>query len=326
VIVQRSRQVASPLTAEALADFEADLDAVWFNTPLSVDEHRILAAWLEQHPQVALWARGTYQDRVATNLEFLTHYPRLTRLRLEGFTDLAALTDLELGDTLVDLSLTDPRGASMRTYRIAPVTGFRQLRRLYVEGPLRDAERLGELTGLTSLTARSVTLTDLAPLTMLTSLRRVDIKLGGTRDLRLLPHVGRLEEVELWMIPGLSDVKVLAEIPTLSSFFLQSLRNVTQLPSFAESPALKRVVLQTMKGITDLRPLALAPNLEVLALTDMGHLGPDHLRPFLDHPKLRDGSWGFGSVRKNAEAWDLLPLGPKPFDYDAYKARQARRR
>ena len=326
MIVQRSRQVASPLTAEELADFEADLDAVSFSTPLNVDEHRVLAAWLEQHQQVALWARGTYQDRVAANLEFLTHYPRLTRLRLEGFTDLAALADLELSSTLVDLSLTDPRGASIRSYRLAPVTGLRHLRRLYVEGPLRDATRLGELTELTSLVARSVTLTDLSALTMLSSLRQLDLKLGGTRDLRLLPRVGRLEEVGLWMIRGLSDVDALAEIPTLRQVFLQSLRNVTHLPSFAASPALRRVVLQTMKGITDLRPLALAPNLEELALTDMPHLGPDDLRPFLDHPKLRDGSWGFGSNRKNAEAWDLLPLGPKPFDYDAHRERQARKR
>ena len=205
------------------------------------------------------------------------------------------------------------------------MTGLRHLRRLYVEGPLRDAERLGELTGLTSLTMRSVTLTDLSPLTSLSSLKRLIVKLGGTRDLNLLPRVGRLEEVELWMIRGLSDVDALAQIPTLRHFFLQSLRNVTQLPSFAASPALRRVVLQTMKGIADLRPLALAPNLEELALTDMPHLGPDDLRPFLDHPKLRDGSWGLGSERKNAEAWELLPLGPKPFNYDAYKARQARR-
>ena len=325
MIIERSRQVASPLTAEQLADFEAGLDAIWFNAPLTDEEHDVLAGWLEQHPRVALWARGTYRDRVAADLGFLGHYPRLTRLRLEGFEDLAAIAELELRDTLVDLSLTDPRGASMRSYRIAPVTGFRRLRRLYVEGPLRDAERLGELTGLTSLATRSVTLSDLSALATLSSLRRLDIKLGGTRDLRMLPHVGRLEEVGLWMIRGLSDVDALAEIPTLRELFLQSMRQVTHLPTFARSPALRRVVLQTMKGITDLRPLALAPNLEELALTDMPHLGPDDLRPFLDHPKLRDGSWGFGSERKNAEAWDLLPLGAKPFNYDAYKARQARR-
>jgi hypothetical protein len=33
-----------------------------------------------------------------------------------------------------------------------------------------------------------------------------------------------------------------------------------------------------------------------------------------------------GSDRMNAEAWDLLPLGDRPFNYDAYKARLARRR
>ena len=59
---------------------------------------------------------------------------------------------------------------------------------------------------LTSLTLRSITLPDLAQLQPLAQLRALDIKLSGTRDLTLLPAIGQLEYVELWVIRGFSDL------------------------------------------------------------------------------------------------------------------------
>lgn len=242
--------------------------------------------------------------------------------------DLAPLPDYSLdgirhlSPDLEDLLIGWTRS---KRFSLTTLARFTNLRTLYLEGQQKDIEAIGALEGLEDLTLRSITLPNLSALEPLRNLRSIDIKLGGTKDLRLLPQFGRLESVELWMVRGLEDVSPLADVHRLDKLFLQSLTRVSRLPSFAASPALRHVVLQTMKGISDLRPLARAPNLKILTLVDMRHLGPDDLRPFLHHPKLRDGRWGFGSDRKNAEAWDLLPLGPKPFNYDVYKARSARR-
>jgi hypothetical protein len=70
-----------------------------------------------------------------------------------------------------------------------------------------------------------------------------------------------------------------------------------------------------MKGITNLAPLAEAPNLESLRLIQMCQLEPEALRPFIGHPKLKDGTWGLCSDRKNIAAYDLLPLGDPPFNH-----------
>ena len=51
---------------------------------------------------------------------------------------------------------------------------------------------LSQLTGLQELTLRSTTLADLSLLLPLGELRSLDIKLGGTNDLALLPEVGQL--------------------------------------------------------------------------------------------------------------------------------------
>jgi hypothetical protein len=104
---------------------------------------------------------------------------------------------------------------------------------------------------------------------------------------------------------------------------VQSMSAVTELPSLRDLSHLRRVALDTMKGITDLRPVADAPALEELFLVAMCHLDPIALRPLVGHPSLRKGIWGLCSDRKNAEAWDLLPLGDPPWNYEGWKARTA---
>lgn len=316
------RQVTTPLIPEDLAPLPEHCHTIQFSERLTDDEMRALAEFMTGYPEVRLRVYGGYGGSIS-DLEFLRFFPSVRLFSVDAIYQLPSLDGIRhLSPDLEDLLIGRTRSKGFSLTNLARFTG---LRKLYLEGQQKDFDSIGALAGLEDLTLRSITLPDLSPLEPLSKLRSLDIKLGGTKDLRLLPRVGSLEYVELWMIRGLDDVSPLAEVPTLDSFFLQSLKQVTRLPSFAASPALRHVILQTMKGITDLRPLASAPNLEILALTDMRHLGPDDLRPFVGHPKLREGRWGFGSDRRNAEAWDLLPLGPKPFNYDVYKARLARR-
>ena len=79
------------------------------------------------------------------------------------------------------------------------------------------------------LTLRSITMPDLALLLPLSRLRSFALKLGGTRDLGLLPRIGELRYLELWMIRGLADVSVIGRLPTVRSLFLQALRQVESL-------------------------------------------------------------------------------------------------
>jgi hypothetical protein len=75
------------------------------------------------------------------------------------------------------------------------------LRELMLEGPVTKVGTLSELTGLTDLTLHSVRMPDLSVLTPMTGLRRLDLKLGGTRDLSLLPaftQLGYFEACLVW--------------------------------------------------------------------------------------------------------------------------------
>jgi hypothetical protein len=153
---------------------------------------------------------------------------------------------------------------------------------------------------LRSLTLREITLSNLSVLLPLTELPALDLKLGGTRDLSLLPQVGQLEYLELWMVRGLDDLTPLAQTTTLRHVHLEAPKQVTALPADLSGLArLDTTYIETMKGLTDLTPLLTAPGLRQLALVNMTHLEPAQVGVLSDHPSLRVLIAGLGSDRKN---------------------------
>jgi internalin A len=160
---------------------------------------------------------------------------------------------------------------------------------------------LSELRELEDLTLRSLSLPCLDLLVPLTKLRSLDIKLGGTTDLRPLSDLAQIEYLELWMIRGFSDLSEVSGLTGLRYLFLQALKQVTALPDFSRSSRLERIHLETMKSLTDLRPLRNAPALRDLNLVDMPQLRWEHLEPLMNHPTLRGLRLGTGSKKRNAD-------------------------
>lgn len=311
------RSVRSPLTGEMLRPLDARCRWVQFSRPLTGADYRALAHWLEQYPAVIL---RSYGEGTGTDLGFLRFFPNLRRFQADySYDRLVSLEGLNhLPNDLVYLGL----GQTRKRLSLAPLVRFTVLGRLYLEGQTEDVDVIGQLRSLTSLTMRSITLPDLSLLLPLTRLRALDLKLGGTNNLALLPQVGTLQYLELWMIRGLADLSPVADIATLEYLFLQSLKQVTALPSLANCTRLTRVHLETMKGLTDLSPLRTAPALTQLALVDMRHLQPAHVAVLSGHPTLRHLTAGLGSRRKNDEVGRLLPLPPVS-DYERHVALDA---
>jgi internalin A len=277
---------------------------------------RTLAEWMRPYPEMSLRVYGGYDGSIR-DLEFLRHFPFLRRFRADALYDhLSSLDGLRhLPDDAVELGI----GATKARLDLVVLGRFGALESLFLEGQTRHLEVLSSLTTLDDLTLRSITMPDLSLLLPLRRLRSLDLKLGGTRDLRLAPRVGELRYLELWLIKGLDDVSVVGEIPTLRSLFLQALRNVVRLPDLRGATHLQRVHLETMRGLRDLAPLATAPGLEQLVLIDMPQLTVDDLRPLLGAPSLREATLGLGSIRRNAEAAAMLGLPgvESPFDWRA---------
>lgn len=193
---------------------------------------------------------------------------------------------------------------------------FAGLKSLFLEGQTKRIDVISRLTSLENLSLRSITLPDLSLLLPLARLQTLEIKLGGTTDLRLLPRIGKLRYLEVWRVQGLSDVGAIGAMSDLQCLFLQTLKHVESLPDLGKATALRRVRLQTMKGIHDLRPLARAPALEELILDDMPQLRPDDLTPLIGLPHLRAVSARIGIKKRDAVRALLgLPEVDGPFEW-----------
>ena len=311
------RSLHLPLTAEQLRPLAPGEHLIQFSQGLTDEEYRSVARLLADRPDVMLRAFGGY-GRTIPDLEFLRFFPMVRRVSVDALWGVLQSVDGlgHLSDELEDLGI----GALKPPFDLRRIERFRHLRVLRLEGPIRHAEVLSTLTGLESLLLRSVRLPDLSPLLPLENLRRLDLKLGGTPDVALLPRIGRLEELEIWRVRGLSDLTSIADLPHLRTLHLEALPQATALPSLARLTHLRHVTLQSMHGITDLSPVAAAPALESLSLIQMEHLEPDDLRPLAGHPTLRRAHWNIGSLRKTYEAHDVLPLPPEPYGYDQWRA------
>jgi internalin A len=259
-------------------------------------DYRTIARFLSEYPSVTLRVYGDYK-RTIHDLEFLRHFPWLRRFQVD-------IWHLESVDGLAHLSpeLTYLGiGATKKTFSMAILGRFPILHELFLEGHSKDIGRISQLPELEDLTLRSITLPDLAILVPLRRLWSLDIKLGGTKNLELLPKVGQLKYLELWMIKGLDDISSISGVHTLQYLFLQALRRVTELPDFRGLVNLRRVHVETLKGLTDICKLAGAPALEELEVYDMPQLNPENFRCLVGHPALRAGCFALGSQRKNDE-------------------------
>jgi len=278
---------------------------VQFSSLLTDDDFRRVAEWLRQYPEMTLRAFGGYDGSIR-DLEFLRFFPALRRFTADALWDrIDSLDGLRhLPDDLEELGL----GATRRPLRLAPLGRFRDLTYLFLEGPVRDIEVLAELERLDDLTLRSITLPGLSLLLPMRRLRSLDLKLGGTKDLRLLPRIGEIRYLELWLIKGLTDLGPVGEMTGLRSLFLQALGGVERLPDLSRCVELRRIHLETMKGLRDLAPLATAPALRDLVLIDLRQLAVGDLEPLRAAPALRAVSLGLGSIRKNEAGQALLGL------------------
>jgi hypothetical protein len=301
---------AAALTDEMLAPLEPECRWVAVYGPLADGDAARLAEIMGQRRDVNMdvISDAPWWDPV-TDLDFLRYFPWLTWLNvyshhLQNIDGLRRLPRLR--------QFTLDRGGDTRPVSLAPLTAVASsLRDLDLNGPVSRVGALSELTGVTTLTLRSVRMADLSVLAPITGLRRLELKLGGTRDLALLPSFVQLEYFHASLIRGLSDVSPLAEVLSLEKIFLESLRNVTELPSLAKLTRLRTIELRNMKGLADLTPLLTAPALEDVSLS-LEQLQPEDIAPLAAHPALKTAHVYLGSDRKDALA--RVPLEAADID------------
>lgn len=305
------RILRSPLTPDQLQPLPPACKWVQFDAPLAEHEYMAVGRFLERYPGVTLRAYGHAEIQ---DLAFLRYFPRLRRFQ----ADLWQLSRLEeLALLPADLEYLG-LGQTKRRHSLAAIGRFAHLRELYLERHTKDLDVLLGLRDVEKLTLRSITMPNLRLLSAMRSLWWLDIKLGGTKDLRSIPEFN-LKYLELWQILGLDDLEFLGETVGLQHVFLQALSRVTRLPDLGRLSELRKIHLEGLRQVSDLAPVARAPNLEELVVLEMAMLTPAAFAPFVGHAKLRAATIGLRTIKARREVERLLPLpragGKDHFEY-----------
>lgn len=259
---------------------EPECRVMQFLTPLTLSQLRQAGELIAGRPDVELYVYG----RASQDLDFLEHFATVRRLHIALYelADIAGFSHVHR--SLAELTF----GKTKAVFSLRFLQSLPALTRLFLVGHKKDIASVQSLAALQSLGLSGITLPDLSILLPLARLRKLQIFLGSTTNLALLPRVAALEELSLMRITKLGDLGVFADLHGLTSLRLDWMRNVTRLPSLARLSRLENVELDTMKGLTDLAPIAAAPALRRLVVASMPQLTPQSFRCFLGHPRLQE--------------------------------------
>lgn len=236
-------------------------------------------------------------DRIASvqNLEAVASLPNLEDLGIDAW-DLRDFNFLNLVPSCLRcLSLGETRS---KTPSLAPISRFKSLRVLYLEGQKRDIEVISALSCLEDLTLSSISTPTIDFLIGLDTLWSLDIKLGGIKDFSALRKMSSIKYLELWQVRGLSDLSFISDMVGLQHLFLQSLAKVTQLPELRSLRRLRRVRLEAMRGLTNIGSLESAPALEQVLIPMSWGLNPSDFTGLLQSPTLTHLAVGYMSDKK----------------------------
>jgi hypothetical protein len=235
------------------------------------------------------------REQYFEDLRFLQYFPRLKRFQADAWH----ITDVEgLRFLPPDLHTLGIGGMRKKSLSLSVLRCFPNLRDLYIDGLTKDYRVLGELHDLETLTLRCVTLPDLSCIAGLTNLKRLHVKLGGTRNLRGISNLA-LEHVEIVLVRLLDDLTPLEGMRSLIKLRLDSLRNVSALPDCTGLVNLRCLDMRNMSSVRDLTPLLKAPVLEELDIVNARNMQPEDFLPLRAHRTLTQLGVGFGSKKKN---------------------------
>lgn len=294
------RQLRPPLTEKQLRPLDTRCRVVQFCDPLTDLEMDRLAAFMSGYPHVPL---RVYGHNTVDNLDFLKKFPFLQGLQVDAWhlRDFSGIRNVGPQLEYLGLGATKSKSISMSLLRQFP-----GLKDLYLEGHRKDIEIVSELPRLEILSLRSITVDGLDFLKPVKSLRWLDLKLGGTRNLDALSGMTQLEYLELWFIRGLCDLTPVSSLENLQVLHLETLKNVSVPPEMGRLRNLQRLHLQNLANLTTISQAMLAPALRELLLIDLPLIRQDELIALKDHPTLEKILVATGGLKKNTQIRRVL--------------------
>ncbi len=208
---QAFREVASPLSLDALEALPDDCVGIAFSGPLTDEEYRKIAGLLERHPDKKMYASqldSTCEIHI-TDLGFLRFFSNLRRfsMRLPWLESLEGIEHLRGADELLIFKM-------QRRLSAAPLAQLRNLDYLWLDGQYSERGALRDMTGLTNFkmgyAAKIPDLSFLPP-----NLTRFSMNLGSVTDISALADLPYLNDLSFHKVHSIADLSPLAGVTGL---------------------------------------------------------------------------------------------------------------
>jgi hypothetical protein len=239
----------------------------------------------------------------AEDLEFLRHFPGLTRLNvqaptirnIDGLRHVAgSLKEFTLASTTVSLSLRS-------------IAGCAQLESLHLQRQPKDFGALQSLVRLRYLGLSGIALPDLSALLPFEKLQSLFLGFCKPIELGLLGRFGELEALHILKITNLRDLSALTLGRNLRRIALEWLPHVETLPELSGLARLEEVEIESMKSLRDVAAVASAPALRFLGLWACNGLTPQSFECLIGHPTLQRLNFGVGRLKDNKAIAAMFP-------------------
>ncbi len=252
-------------------------------------------------------------ERGITDLSFLTNLKNLYSVFISGVDGDLDYEQLRyVPNTIQELRIDYHKKLSLKF-----INNLTNIKKLYLDSCKKDFEKIETIENLEHITVRSLGFKNLEPvLKVAPNIESLDLKLGGIKDLSLLPSLKNLKYLELWSVRGLEDISPISQCYNLQNIFLQSLTRTSQIPDLSKLDKLRRLTLWDLPAIKDIEPIYSALSLEDLTIRAL-KLEPEDFIPLQNLPNLKALTFALGKRKDKAveDLFDLPPVNEYDFSY-----------
>ncbi|MGY3777427.1 leucine-rich repeat domain-containing protein [Isobaculum melis] len=198
-------------------------------------------------------------DIEVKNIKILEQLQCLSTLKLCQLKNVDYAFLKHLTKRLVSLHLELPKRKTKIDYRW--LQSYPQLEKLSIQGNKRDIEQLQYLDRIKSLTLRGITIDSYEFIHQMTSLEKLSIRLGASKDFSALKNHANIKVLEFWCVQKLSDLSFVSSMKNLEWLYLHELPHVEKMPDMSELYHLKTIMIDSLKNLNDFSALKHAPAL-----------------------------------------------------------------
>ncbi|CAN5462499.1 hypothetical protein BH10BAC2_BH10BAC2_26070 [soil metagenome] len=226
-------------------------------------------------------------DTKVNNPANITALSQLKELTFFGEEQIDFSFFKSLGDKLTDLYIGTHKKAFYKT-DITQVSCLENLTGIFIDGYNKNLPDIfSNFKLLESVVLRYVSgINSPDFLVKLPLLRKLHIKSGGFKDLKILGQLYTVQLLELWNTRSIKSIDFISTMKRLQYLSLESVNGPTKFPEIDQIPQLRKIRMLSVKNLNDFSSLANTKSVVDFLCITVGNQLPSDFIPVMQNPHI----------------------------------------